>query len=511
VTQAGLKVCAAVIVTLSLAAHEGHGDAVTPRYQTVERSGQAFMVGLACVPAAPVVGEDVQCEFRATRVGAAADAPALTPAEVRLRAREEGGDAGLTLEPHGESTPGVYGVHHRFTGAGSYDLTVAWTADGGRIEGRLPVQVTGGPMQSARVVFGLAAAAGVLLLGAVAWFLFPPRASEEDAERRLKRRRGVMLAVAAVAIIWIVDRTLAPRVGAAFLPERPEMAVDWTPDHVPAATTGSVQPAAAVSQLVEPHALTVIGAVRVKPELQARVFAPIWGRIEFAKRPLSVGDRVEKGEPLVNVILELSANERHLMLVRAQDIKTALEQARTRRAQADWQLKRAIEMVKTYPDDAYWKQEVQLTERIAKGAADEENLLTQQTKSYEGTMQRRDPRITPVEAPISGLITNLAFTPGQLNPTDEFLELCTITDLSTVWIEADVFESDLGTVLGATRARFQPVGSDIDRQLSRPVAVAGAVDEHRRVKVIYETANPRGDLKLGMSVRVRFDLTEKQP
>jgi cobalt-zinc-cadmium efflux system membrane fusion protein len=296
--------------------------------------------------------------------------------------------------------------------------------------------------------------------------------------------------------------------GAVFAADPTALRVDWSPDHAPATPVHTQAGGGAVS-VVAPRTIEVLGTVRPKPELQARVFSPIWGRVEFADRPLGVGDRVKKGQALARVILDLPASERYLMLVRADEIRTELAQATTRRQQIELQHRQAVETLKGSPEDAFWRQEVQSTERILKVSIQEEDLLKRQVGAYENVMKRRDPRITPVEAPIGGTITAVAFTQGQLNPTGEFLELATITDLSRVWIEADVFEADLGRVLEAHQASFEPVpaGTMPSRPLGRPAAVAGAVDaRNRTVRLVYDAANPRGDLHLGMSVKVTYTL-----
>jgi multidrug efflux pump subunit AcrA (membrane-fusion protein) len=247
--------------------------------------------------------------------------------------------------------------------------------------------------------------------------------------------------------------------------------------------------------------------VQPKPEQIAQAIAPLWGRIEFAARQLNVGDVVKKDEVLANVILELPVDERYLMMARAAEIDAEAELSKIRKEQATQQQQDAAARLKEKPDDELLKQEVQLAERALKSAAEEESLLTRQQKAYQGTVQRRDPKITPVPAPISGVITEVSFRPGELNPTDEFRRLFTIVDPSRVWIEARIFENQSPLMLTRfKRATFIPAAGGPEVTLGRPIAVGGTVDpQTRTVRVLFETPNPGGALKLGGSGQVTVE------
>ena len=126
-------------------------------------------------------------------------------------------------------------------------------------------------------------------------------------------------------------------------------------------------------------------------------------------------------------------------------------------------------------------------------------------------MKLRDPRVTIVVAPISGVITELDVKAGQLNMTGEFRKLCTIVDLSKVWIEADVFERNVGDVLNGARASFTASDGGDPRPLGAPVAIMPWIDEATRtLKVIFEVANPDGRLRMGMTANVMLEVLANQ-
>ena len=100
-----------------------------------------------------------------------------------------------------------------------------------------------------------------------------------------------------------------------------------------------------------PVALAAV--VKAKPELRAEVTAPLWGRIDFARRRLNVGDHVTKDEDLAHVVLELAADERYQMNARAVDIAAERELSRTRREQAEKRWQEAVAQLKANPGDAF--------------------------------------------------------------------------------------------------------------------------------------------------------------
>lgn len=251
--------------------------------------------------------------------------------------------------------------------------------------------------------------------------------------------------------------------------------------------------------------LRVLGQVRAKPELVAHVTSPIWGRLEADPRPMTVGQPVRKGEPLAKLILELSADERYLMEARKVEIAAAAAVARTRKAQADREFRQAIALLRAAPDNAYRRLQVDAAERLLKAATEEETLYDRQEKNFDLVIQRRDPRITIIQAPIDGVITDVAVRTGERNLTGNFRQLCTVTDLSRVWIAAEVFERDAGLALGATRATYRLPGDATARDLGAPVVVMPWIDEQKRtLTMMYEVPNRDRRLSLGMTVDIEM-------
>jgi Cu(I)/Ag(I) efflux system membrane fusion protein len=102
-------------------------------------------------------------------------------------------------------------------------------------------------------------------------------------------------------------------------------------------------------------------------------------------------------------------------------------------------------------------------------------------------------------SPVSGVVTERKVFPGMRIMPDT--DLYTVADLSVIWVEADVFESDLSNVRIGTSAEVTlPNGETRGGQVTfiNPVVVP----ETRTARVRLEFANPGMRLKPGMFVNV---------
>jgi multidrug efflux pump subunit AcrA (membrane-fusion protein) len=248
------------------------------------------------------------------------------------------------------------------------------------------------------------------------------------------------------------------------------------------------------------------GVIAADPQLQAEVVAPMWGRIEFAHQPLSVGDRVNKGDELARLVLELPIGERYAVETRRGEIAAALDQARKRKELVDLDYRRAVALFRLNHDDLFRKRQVEWTEEIYRSAVQEETTIAAQSAAFANVITRRDPKITVVTAPLAGTIADIAFTPGELDETQQFRRLFTIVDLSRVWIVADVFEKDIEAIRTCRSASFTPAGGTA-HTLGLPLVIADSLDEKTRtLRVIFQVPNPSGSLRLGAFASLIFDI-----
>src|SRR5689334_18239848 len=108
-----------------------------------------------------------------------------------------------------------------------------------------------------------------------------------------------------------------------------------------------------------------------------------------------------------------------------------------------------------------------------------------------------------LSAPVSGTVISRAVNPGEVISADK--ELVRVSDLSSVWVIAQVYEKDLGQIRigsGASVTSDAYPGRVLRGQVSY---IDPAIDQTTRTaQVRVELANPRQLLKIGMFVNVAF-------
>jgi Cu(I)/Ag(I) efflux system membrane fusion protein len=113
-------------------------------------------------------------------------------------------------------------------------------------------------------------------------------------------------------------------------------------------------------------------------------------------------------------------------------------------------------------------------------------------------------RTFPLLAPREGIVVSKQALDGMF--VDPSVELYTLSDLSRVWVLADVYESDVPFVRVGQKARLDIEGAE--NGLEAKVAfLAPTVDETTRtLKARFELPNPGGKLRPGAFVTVGMDL-----
>ena len=108
-----------------------------------------------------------------------------------------------------------------------------------------------------------------------------------------------------------------------------------------------------------------------------------------------------------------------------------------------------------------------------------------------------------LQAPVSGTVTSRSVNPGEVITADK--ELLRVSDLSSVWVIAQVYEKELGKIRigsGASITTDAYPGRVLRGQVSYIDPVIDQTTRTAQVRV--ELANPGQLLKLGMFVNVAF-------
>ncbi|MEO8647734.1 MAG: efflux RND transporter periplasmic adaptor subunit, partial [Acidobacteriota bacterium] len=456
---------------------------------------------------------------------------------------------------------GNYRTSYSFGAAGDYKIVLEVTTEDGRnVSADFPVSVASGPF---RTSFWLGLLVLILVtLGSLGLVFYSVR--KKSSEGGFEYKKVVPLSIAAIIIFTIGLIALIFLLPPQELRAAAEIPAIGATDTVTDSTASkTLLTVSKESQILfgiktEPIAMRIItgglkvsGVVKARPDSQAVVVPPVAGRV-LLREGLTLGSAVGKGqqigfvEQVLDVSgqvgletqrLEVAAREREVEAQRLELRNTVLQlqaqqseqrskaqQARTQLAQAQREQRRAENLVEVGAAPKKRLEEavtaVKVVEQEVIAADRQSDLIENQIKQTQaGQKIFVSPRVNqptktfPLIAPTTGIINEIKVTSGQ--QVDVGTQLVSIVNLSTVLIEAQVFERDLPIVRESTRASFTnaalsgevyTIGTkDGDGRL---LSIGQVVNEQTRtVPLLYEMKNPLGRLKDGMFVDVTIDTT----
>lgn len=522
-----------------------------------------FNLRLERSPADPRTGELVQMALRvAEKVegGFGANEPvAIEDASVTLTVTTaEGGNVAANIPAVFEK--GFYRADYTFTGNGNYKtvFNVA-TKDNRQFSTDFPVSVVSAPVNW-KFWIGLLILS-LLSFGTVGGAFYSVRNDGGDRRRKIRR----LAPLAALALLFFAFGTFAL---AYYSPPRQTRAMgNFQPTgEAPSNETANATTLAnltvpkesqilfgikteAVSTRQITSGLNVAGVVRSRPDAKAVVVPPVAGRIVL-RQGLTIGSAVGRGEQIGSVEqildvggqvglesqrLEVEAQQRDVearklelrntvLALQGQQAqqRAAASQARTRLAQAQRELRRSENLVEAGAAPRRRVEEantaVKVAEQEATAADRQVVLLDSQIKQAQtGQTIFRAPNVNqptrsfPLTSPVTGIINEITATSGQQVETST--QILSIANLSTVLLEAQVFERDLPVVRDSTRASF--TASALPGEVytlgtgdgqGRLLSIGQTVNEQTRtVPVIYEVINPGQRLRDGMFVNITID------
>lgn len=228
--------------------------------------------------------------------------------------------------------------------------------------------------------------------------------------------------------------------------------------------------------------ITVTATIQPNQNRIAHVAPLIPGRLTRVEANL--GDRVRRGQVLA-VVNSVEAGQARAAYQQAQS-EAALAQANFARAERLYR-----QQIVAQKD--YLRARAELQQAQANLRAARERLHTYGVAiTADG-----EPSLIPVPAPIAGIVTEKKAVIGELAGPDQ--PLFTVADLSTVWIESDIFEKDLGKLRTGLPADVSVAAYPGERFVGQVTYISPVMDpQTRTVKARVEVSNPDGRLKPNM-------------
>ena len=245
------------------------------------------------------------------------------------------------------------------------------------------------------------------------------------------------------------------------------------------------------------------GRVVVVPSNRALVAPPVGGIID--SRPLPrIGQQVMRGQLIATLVQTPTAAE--AAQIRIENSRVDAErrrlgqaeiEARARLSAAAAEAGRARRLLE---QKAYSQRQFETAEADRKAAEATLAGVQEQAQALQTASPTANYEVT---APISGTVVEVKKSAGEeVRAGEPILE---IVALDRVWVEAPIFEKDLGRMKNEVAAIFTTSAYPDKEFRGRLITIGAVVDEQTRAATaVFEVDNGSGDLKIGMQANLRL-------
>ena len=261
---------------------------------------------------------------------------------------------------------------------------------------------------------------------------------------------------------------------------------------------------AAITQLTE--YLHVTGTVQ---PIDSRIghVRPI-GRGRLLEVLVKVGDRVQRSQPLARLD-NIEAGE---VLAQLRTARAELQKLRIQQASLQRQVERNRRLVEI---GAVPRKDAELVEAEQQGLlaaiTGQESLIAGlvvrlQRFGLSGEAQPQASAVTTISSPFGGVVIKAQASPGEV--VDTAAELFSIADISEVWVQAEVYEKDLGRIHVGQMALVSVDTYPEENFRGKVTYISDILDpQTRTARVRCEVSNLGFRLKLDMFAAVEVPTT----
>ncbi len=250
---------------------------------------------------------------------------------------------------------------------------------------------------------------------------------------------------------------------------------------------------------------SVTAAGLLSPIKDVDVGAQVSGQLKSVK--VEIGDVVKQGDLIAeidsaSIETQIEINEAELANLKAQMIDKS---AQVVLRQANLTRQRALVAGNSAAQSA-------LDEAVAELATAQASVESFEAQIRKQQAQLKDSRInlgyTKIYAPMSGTIVNVSAKEGQtLNANQSAPTIVTMADLSTMTVEAEVSEADVGKLSVGMEAYFTLLGQPGKRYAGTLRQIQPTPQTENNVVLYYalfDVPNPQGILMMNMTAQVFF-------
>ena len=245
------------------------------------------------------------------------------------------------------------------------------------------------------------------------------------------------------------------------------------------------------------------GRVVAVPSNRALVAPPVGGIIDSRLLP-RIGQQVMRGQLIATLVQTPTAAE--AAQIRIENSRVDAErrrlgqaeiEARARLSAAAAEAGRARRLLE---QKAYSQRQFETAEADHKVAEATLAGVQEQMRALQTAPPTSNYEVT---APISGTVVEVKKSVGEeVRAGEPILE---IVALDRVWVEAPIFEKDLGRMKNEVAAIFTTSAYPDKEFRGRLITIGSVVDEQTRAATaVFEVDNASGDLKIGMQANLRL-------
>lgn len=228
---------------------------------------------------------------------------------------------------------------------------------------------------------------------------------------------------------------------------------------------------------------TILGTVVPSPTGQAVIQSPQVGKIVSLR--VNPGQQVARGQVLAVIEQQIDAGTQIDIITQRNTIDAEYQAAK-----AQYERLKSIEDIAARKD---------LTEAKARYDAARRNkeLFDSNAGRNAGST-----KMVTLTSPISGVVGTFNYAIGAVVNAGQ--TLFEVTNLASVYVEAQLFAADAGKLKMASRFTVAPSTNDTAEYAAKLVSGAQSVNEQNQSqRVIFQVVNPAGQFKIGENVNLR--------